>query len=351
MHQRILVVALTLLSAVFALAQQPAKLDLKPGEHIALIGNALPDRMQHSGYFETLIHAQYPKHDLVVRNLAAAGDEVMKRSRSENFGSPDEWLTKVQADVIFAYFGFNESFKGYAGLEQFKAELGLFLKETKAKNYSGKGNPRIVLFSPIANEKHRDPNFPTPDANNTNLENYTAAMAEVAKAHDVLFVDLFRPSQQLYSAAAQKGQSLTVNGLHLTEEGDKALAPLMFQSVFGQKAPAGNFEKLRTVINDKNTEWHARYRTVDGYNVYGGRSKLSYESPKGAAKISNYDVMQQEMAQRDVLTANRDKRVWAVAKGGDLKVDDSNLPKVTEVKSNKPGANADGSHKFLGAEE
>ncbi len=351
MHQRILVVALTLLSAVFAHAQQPAKLDPKPGDHIAIIGNALPDRMQHSGYFETLIHAQYPKHDLVVRNLAAAGDEVMKRSRSENFGSPDEWLTKVQADVIFTYFGFNESFKGYAGLEQFKAELGLFLKETKAKNYSGKGAPRIVLFSPIANEKHRDPNFPAPDANNTNLENYTAAMAEVAKANDVLFVDLFHPSQQLYTAAAQKGQSLTVNGLHLTEEGDKALAPLMFQSVFGEKAPAGNFDKLRAAINEKNTEWHARYRTVDGYNVYGGRSKLSYESPKGAAKISNYDVMQQEMVQRDVLTANRDKRVWAVAKGGDLKVDDSNLPKVTEVKSNKPGANADGSHKFLGAEE
>ncbi|HEY1172811.1 MAG TPA: PVC-type heme-binding CxxCH protein [Verrucomicrobiae bacterium] len=349
MHQRILAITFSLLGAVIAHAQQPAKLDLKPGEHIAIIGNSLPDRMQHSGYFEALIQAKYPKHELVVRNLGFAGDEVMKRSRSENFGSPDEWLTKVQADVIFAYFGFNESFKGYGGIEQFKAELGLFLKETKAKNYSGKGAPRIVLFSPIANEKHRDANFPDPTANNTNLENYTAAMAEVAKANDVQFVDLFRPSQQLY--AAQKGQSLTVNGLHLTEEGDKVLAPVMFQSVFGEKAPGGNLEKLRGAINDKNTEWHARYRTVDGYNVYGGRSKLSYESPKGAAKISNYDVMQQEMAQRDVLTANRDKRVWSVAQGGDLKVDDSNLPAVTEVKSNKPGANADGSHKFLGAEE
>jgi glucose/arabinose dehydrogenase/azurin/lysophospholipase L1-like esterase len=351
MQQRILTAVIALFSVVFLHAQQPAKLELKPGERIALIGNALPDRMQHSGHFETLLHAQFPKHDLVVRNLAAAGDEVMKRSRSENFGSPDDWLTKVKADVIFAYFGFNESFKGYAGIEQFKAELGLFLKETKAKNYSGKGAPRIVLFSPIATEKHRDPNFPDPAANNTNLENYTAAMAEVAKANDVIFVDLFHPSQQLYTAAAQKGQSLTVNGLHLTEDGDKALAPVMFQGVFGQKAPEGNFEKLRAAINEKNAQWHARYRTVDGYNVYGGRSKLSYESPKGGPKISNYDVMQQEMAQRDVLTENRDKRVWAVAKGGDLKVDDSNLPKVTEVKSNKPGANPDGSHKFLGAEE
>ena len=52
--------------------------------------------------------------------------------------------------------------------------------------------------------------------------------------------------------------------------------------------------------------------------------------------ISNYAVMQDEMSQRDVKTANRDKRVWAVAKGGDLKVDDSNLPPVKTLASNKP---------------
>ena len=53
--------------------------------------------------------------------------------------------------------------------------------------------------------------------------------------------------------------------------------------------------------------------------------------------VSNYKVMQEEMSQRDVLTANRDQRVWAVARDGDLKVDDSNLPAVTPVESNKPG--------------
>ena len=46
--------------------------------------------------------------------------------------------------------------------------------------------------------------------------------------------------------------------------------------------------------------------------------------------------MQDEMAQRDVKTANRDRRVWAVAKGSDLKVDDSNLPPVKTLLSNKP---------------
>jgi len=57
------------------------------------------------------------------------------------------------------------------------------------------------------------------------------------------------------------------------------------------------------------------------------------------------------MSQRDILTANRDKRVWAVAKGGDLAVDDSNLPPVTKIKTNLVGPNADESFPFLKAEE
>src|SRR5437016_2067999 len=61
--------------------------------------------------------------------------------------------------------------------------------------------------------------------------------------------------------------------------------------------------------------------------------------------------MQEEMSQRDVMTANRDLRVWAVAKGGDLKVDDSNLPPVETLESSKPGPNPDGSHIFLSGEE
>ena len=313
-----------------------ASLELKPGDHICIIGNTLADRMQHDGWLETLIVAKFPKDDLVFRNLAVAGDEVVLRHRSENFGSPDMWLTRTKADVIFAFFGFNESFKGDAGLDQFKQDLAKFVKDTKTKNYSGKGAPRLVLFSPIANEKLNDPNMPDPTVNNANLQKYTEVMAAVARANDVLFVDLFAMSQRIYALAAKHGQSLTFNTLHLTEAGDRVLAPEIFQALFNAPPPMGNFEKLRAAVNDKNAEWHARYRTVDGYNVYGGRSKLEFPvAGKDSPKITNFDVMQEEMTQRDVKTANRDLRVWAVAKGGDLKVDDSNLPPVKTLQSNK----------------
>jgi len=313
-----------------------ASLEIKPGDHICIIGNTLADRMQHHGGLETLIYAKYPKHDLVFRNLAVAGDEVAFRHRSENFGSPNEWLTKTKADVIFAFFGFNESFGGEAKLDKFKQDLDKFLKETKEKNYSGKGAPRVVLFSPIANEKLNDPNAPDPTVNNERLKKYTSAMSAGAASNGVPFVDLFAISQQLYADAVKKNQSLTFDTLHLTEAGDKLLALEIFKALFAENPPAGDVEKLRAVVNEKNAEWHARYRTVDGYNVYGGRSLLSFpkagpESPK----ITNREIMQEEMSQRDVKTANRDQRVWAVAKGGDLKVDDSNLPPVEAIQSNK----------------
>src|SRR4051812_24462991 len=226
-----------------------SKLTLKQDDHIALIGGTLPERFQHTGYLETYIVARNPKLDLVFRNLAVSGDEITVRHRSENFGTPDDWLTRVGADVIFAFFGFNESFKGPEGLEKFKTDLDTWIKETKAKNYSGKGSPRIILFSPIANERHQDPNFPDPRKNNENILLYTAAMGEVAARDGVPFVNLFEPSQKLFSEAAAKKQSLTINGLHLSERGDELIAGVIFQELFNEPAPSGNFAKLRAAIN------------------------------------------------------------------------------------------------------
>ena len=61
--------------------------------------------------------------------------------------------------------------------------------------------------------------------------------------------------------------------------------------------------------------------------------------------------MQREMEVLDVMTANRDRRIWAVAQGGDLKVDDGNTPPFIPVKTNKPGAGPNGEHLFLDGEE
>src|ERR1044071_329623 len=176
---------------VFSLSALAQPLTLKKGDHICIIGNGLADRMQHSGYLEALIHAKFPQHELAFRNLGFSGDELTVRLRSEAFGTPDEWLEKEKADVIFAFFGYNESYQGYEGIEKFKTDLDKFLKDTLKQNYSEKGAPRIVLFSPIAQEKHPDVNFPDPSAHNSQIRDYATAMGDVAKANHVQFVDLF----------------------------------------------------------------------------------------------------------------------------------------------------------------
>ena len=54
------------------------------------------------------------------------------------------------------------------------------------------------------------------------------------------FVDLFTPSAELYKRASKP---LTINGIHLNESGDKALAPVIDLALFGKPAAKPQTEK------------------------------------------------------------------------------------------------------------
>jgi hypothetical protein len=155
-------------------------LELRKGDRISLIGNLLAERMQHDGWLETLIQARFPGQELSFRNLGFSGDEVARRQRSENFGSPDQWLTRTKSGVVFAFFGYNESFAGEAGLPKFKQELESFVQHTLAQKYDGQHAARLVLFSPIAFENLNDPNLPDGSQHNPRLELYTQAAPPTA---------------------------------------------------------------------------------------------------------------------------------------------------------------------------
>ncbi len=350
--------------------EKPARLEIHEGDHVCIIGNTLAERMQHDGWLETYFHSRFPTHDLVFRNLGFSGDELTLRLRSQSFGTPDQWLagsapvpepgrlfsrigvrdnrfetTNTRADVVLAFFGYNESFAGRAGLDKFKKDLDAFVKHTLAQKYNGKSAPRLVLFSPIAHERLEDPNLPDGKENNARLELYTKAMAEIAGINGVPFVDLFHPTGDLYPRA---GKPLTINGVHLNERGNEAVARIVDKALFPDdvKRDPKAMEKLRQAVLDKNFYWFNRYRVLDGYNVYGGRAFEKY-----ADKQSNYEDQQRELEILDVKTANRDKRVWAVARGKDLKIDDGNAPPLIPVKTNKPGPLPGGAHVFLDGEE
>jgi lysophospholipase L1-like esterase len=269
-----------------ARAGEPApRLLIAPGDRIALIGNTLAERMQHDGWLEAFLVSRFPKHDLVIRNLGFSGDELTLRLRSADFGSPDEWLTRTRADVVFAFFGYNESFAGEAGLARFRADLEAFIKHTLGQKYNGKRAPRLVLFSPIAHEDLHDRNLPDGKENNGRLALYTRAMGAVAAAQGVAFVDLFSATREAYPGAPQP---LTINGVHLTESGNFTVAHLIDAALFDprQHVPRTmkGLESIRQAVLEKNHTWFNRYRTVDGYSIFGGRADLSFVGESGPSR-------------------------------------------------------------------
>ncbi|WP_439627918.1 PVC-type heme-binding CxxCH protein [Gemmata sp.] len=363
-----------------AAAEQPAvkPFTFEKGDHVCIVGNTLAERMQHDGWLDARLHARFPKHDLVIRNLGYSGDEVggytdkpdfNKRLRSQDFGSADQWLggkapipqpnqvadksaanenrfenVNTKPDVILAFFGYNESFAGEAGLPKFKADLEAFIKHQQSQKYNGKSAPRVVLFSPIAFEDHKSPNLPKGEETNKNLELYAKAMGEVAAAANVPFVDLYAPTKAAYATAKTP---LTINGVHLTDTGNRAVAEIIDAALFpAPKVAADDVAKLVPAVKDRNFHWFQRHRVTDGYSVYGGRAWLKFVGGQ-----TNYEVAQRELDILDLMTGNRDKVVWAAAQGQQMKPDDSNLPKQIAVPTNKPGAGPEKKHLFQTGED
>lgn len=388
------------LCAVFvSSASAQPMLNLEKGDHICIVGGTLAERMQHFGWLETMIHSRFPDHQLVFRNLAYSGDEIngfrdpLKRLRSMDFGTYDQWLTGIapcpqvgklssrdqgkvrenrfeltntKADVVFAFYGYNESNAGDAGLPKFKEDVAAFIQHTLGQKYNGKSAPKLVLFSPIAHEFIDDPNLPTRgqvDASNARLKQYSDAMGAVAKANNIPFVDLFTTSLRVYQGnplpvAAGKAIRIelpaTINGIHQNLKGDWVLATHIDQTLFGPRTDKiEDVAALHAAVNDKNFYWYNRHRVTDGYSTYGDRAFLKFaEGPGGYGDgLSNYSVGQRELDVLDTLTSNRDKVVWAAAKGKIVKPEDNNLPEFLQVISNKPGPLPGGQHLFLSGEE
>lgn len=345
MTLRSLSVALVGLFAVPAFAADAPKLELKPGDKVVMIGNLLAERETYFGHIEARLHARFPQHKLVVRNLGWSGDEISLRLRSLDFEDHGHTLRDHDPDVIFAFFGFNESFAGEAGLEEFKADLKNFLADLKRLEYPtttvnswfdgktararGEGPapenpPRVVLFSPTSAEDLGDEHLANADELNRNLALYAAAMKEVAGEAGVTFVDVFAPTKEAFPV---NGERSTINGVHLNDHGYAGIAGTIDKSLFGEgaKVDRDRYDALRAEVNEKNKQHWYDYRAVNGYYIYGGRKE-----PFG---VVNFPA---EFAKLRKMVGNRDERVWKVAAGEPVPetIDDSNTGEFVKIESN-----------------
>ena len=345
MTLRLFATLLGVLPAALAVAGEPP-LDPQPGDHICLIGNELGERMQHHDFFETLLHQQFPDRELVVRNLCFPGDEVTTRIRSKNFGTPDAHLEHSGADVVLMFFGFNESFAGQAGLAGFKRDLAATIAAMQEQTYNGESAPRLVLISPTAyvvdpSNEH----LPRGEAENDRLRLYADAMAEVAEQTGIGYVDLLEPTESLLAENSTvldtsdpaTGEAFTLDGVHLTENGYRALAPILLKRLCGESPTIDELdETLRAEVADKNFHWWHRYRAVNGFSIYGDRGLAGKD---GSGTYNNRDVMERERAILDEMAAIRDGRIHAVAAGREVAAapDDSGTMPFLSVQTNVGG--------------
>jgi len=337
-------------------AQSPEPFRLEPGARVVLLGNGLGSRMLHFGHFDTELHVRYPEHRLFVRNLCDEGNTPSFRPHSarnnqlgfpgaEKFFQPyadgrtadgkgffetdEQWLARLKPDVLVAFFGFNESFQGMAGLEHFRAELDAFLAHTLAQKYNGASAPRLALVSPTAiQDLSAAMDVPDGRAQNPVLSAYAGVMEALARKRGVLFVDAFRPSQDWYRDSKEP---LTTDGALLNEAGYRRLSKLLVDRIFGASAaPAERYrEGVRAAVLEKDWLWTADFKIPNGVHVYGQR-----HNPFGPA---NYPF---EIAKIREMTEIRDRAVWAAAAGGtlDLAALDAATSKLPEVQTNyKPG--------------
>ncbi|MFK7980722.1 MAG: PVC-type heme-binding CxxCH protein [Saprospiraceae bacterium] len=342
-------------------SNEPGILSIEKDAHIVLLGNNLCSRMMNFGHFETEMHLRYPDNQLFIRNMCDGGNtpgfrphsgrfspwafpgaekfqtELANFSNSQgHFETPDQWLTKLEADIILAFFGYNESFEGPAGVANFKGELNAFIQHTSIQEYNGESAPQLVLVSPIAFQNLYD-KYDLPDGKkeNANLALYAEAIKEIAAKNNVPYVDAFAPSKKWFAT----GEQLTNDGSQLNDAGYKKLSNLLAAKVFGGKLSKKHEKLVQEAVMEKNWFWHDDYKSPNGVHVFGRRY-----NPFGP---DNYP---DEIKKKVEMTAVRDQAIWQAAKGKkmDLAAADAKTHPLAPVQTNyKPGDYGRGENKYL----
>ena len=344
-------------------SSDPKGLSIEKGDHIVLIGNNLGSRMMNYGYFETELQLRYPEHQLFIRNMSDGGDtpgfrphssrdspwpflgaekfqtELATDSDSQgHFPTPDEWLTRLEPDMLIAMFGYSESFEGEAGLERYRDELSAFIEHTLSQNYNGDSSTQLVIVSPIAFEDLSDQyDLPNGQQENANLALYTEAIREIAAQYNVSFVDAYTPTKSWFS---EYEEPLTIDGVQLTDQGYARFATLLVNQIFGEtKAPAEAHRALvRQAVLEKNWMWNNDYKIPNGIHAYGRRFR-----PFGP---DNYPA---EVAKTRQMTAVRDTAIWRALQGEkmDVRAADEKTMKLPPVKTNFEPDQSSGNAQYL----
>ena len=289
MKQNIILLALLagLCSSSFAApkktkaAKTPAKQKSSVLEDVQIVndgltvmyGNAMVEKLQEEGSFETYMQCASDGKKIQFRSLAYTGDQVGFRIRATKFGLHlgyllDQW----KANRVLMAFGANESYAGAAGLADFKAQLEDYLTLIKDRH----GKSEFILVSPTAAEKVTKLNGPELNQRNANIKLYSDAMAKIATQHGIKFVDLYNPTLKLFS---NTDNIYTINGQHLNDKGSHQVGKIFAGVLLGDtklnsiKSDSVSFQSTKKLVQRKHTEVAQAYHPSNGISYYGLRAR------------------------------------------------------------------------------
>ena len=315
-----------------------APLDPSQGSTIVLVGGGQGERLLRQPSFEVELQRRFAGRQITFRNLCDDGDTPGYRdhsgrnspfaypgaekfyplSKAKDFWcsghsgsgfsqSPDVLLKVLKADVVVAWFGYAESFKGPAGVADFKVELAGWLEHTAKQKYNGKSAPQVVLVAPLKLDVATAPQGRVAaEAVNANIALYAQAVRGIAAARKLPCVDL--------------------QGVAGSDVGAE-LATALFG---GYPAATKPMSALASAVGDKEWYWEKLFKVPNGVHVFGRRNK-----PFGP------DNFPAELEKLDQLVLIRDRAIWAAAKGEkfDVPSADAQTRPLPEVKTNYSASN------------
>jgi lysophospholipase L1-like esterase len=288
--------------------EPPKPFEFKDGDRIVWLGNTLVEREQRYGYWETALIAANADKKITVRNLGWSGDTVFGDARAgfdnaaKGFERMVSLTLELKPTVIFIAYGTNESFEGKDGLPKFEKGLEKLLDALKP------AGARVVLFTPVPFDT--SPRFTEAKTRNAMLQQYADAVKRIAGERKLSCADLYATVLKRYEdyeklrqmKAIRDDESLTDNGMHLSEDGYRVTTLSFVQSLgmvgevpsclTGFEMPAvlkqlnKNLEPLRQAILTKNEQFFNKWRPQNETYLFGFRK---HEQGKNAKEIVEFD--------------------------------------------------------------
>jgi len=289
-----------------------------------LYGNAMIEKLQEEGSFETYMQLANAGKKIQFRSCAYVGDQVGFRIRASRFGLHLKYiLQQWQANRIIMAFGANESYAGSAGLAEFKKNINNYLQLIKTRH----GKVEYILVSPHAAENVSSLQNLNTEQRNKDLKLYSDAMKQVAEKHQITFVDLYTPTSQLFKTS---NKTYTVNGHNLSNKGSATVGKILASSLKGKRVinsisdDSKAYKSIHKMIQRKTLEAAQAYHPANGISYYGLR-KRNYEY--------NFEIPHY-LKLANIL----DKSIWQQAKNKNRSIEFPNLPvyELNKIPNKKP---------------